>query len=504
MRRGSTADGRRPTRAVFAAAFRVAPLALSLAVLALCAAVLVAPVPAHASRNAELSIMDDQALLGRTQAQVDRALERMKALGADRVRVSAFWSDIAPAPTASSKPAGFQAANPYDARYNWASLDRVVRSAGQRGLRVLVSISTPVPYWASSRPRLKNNVWSPKPAEFAQFAFAVAFRYSAFADQFALLNEPNQGAWLQPQSVRRKAVSPHLYRGLVHAGYPAVKAAAPGATVLVGELAPSGRDDPGTTRPIRPLRFLREMGCRDARYRAVRDGRCKSFEPVPLDALGHHPYALFQSPYRRSRERDDAAIGDWRRLQQTVDRLVARRALDPSGRGRLAIHYTEFGYQTDPPDPFAGIPLSRQSRWLQDALYVAWRTPRVASLNQFRITDGRIGGKGPLAFREFQSGLWFANGRRKPASRTFPNPIVVRASGRSRLAVWGQVRRGAAHRITIQRRAPGAKRFRTLLRTRTAPVGWFHRRIPRRAGEYRYRWASEAGSGTSQAVRIRR
>ena len=478
---------------------RVGRLALMVAL----ACALGAPGSAHAARNAELSIMDDQALLGRSQAQVDRALARMKALGADRVRVSAFWSDIAPASTETARPAGFQAANPYDARYNWASLDRVVQAAARAQLRVLISVSTPIPFWASSRPALKNNVWSPKPSEFAQFAYAVAFRYASIVDQFALLNEPNQGAWLQPQSVRRKAVSPHLYRALVQAGYPAVKAAAPASTVLVGELAPSGRNDPGTTRPIRPLRFLRELGCRDGRYRAVRSGRCSGFKPVPLDALGHHPYALFQSPYQRSRERDDAAIGDSRRLQQTVDRLVSRRALDPSGSGRVLIHYTEFGYQTDPPDPFAGIPLARQSRWLQDALYVAWRTPRVASLNQFRITDGRIRGGGPLAFREFQSGLWFANGKPKPASRTFPNPIVVRPSGRTRLVVWGQIRRGQAHDVTIERRAPGSSRFRTVLRTRTAPAGWFQRRLPRRPGAYRYRWSGDSGSGASEAVRIR-
>ena len=103
-----------------------------------------------------------------------------------------------------------------------------------------------------------NAVWKPKPAEFAAFARAVAARYGAVADQFALLNEPNQGAWLQPQSDRSGSVSPHLYRALVRAAYPAVKAVAPKATVLIGELAPSGRSDRGTTRPIRPLKFLRE------------------------------------------------------------------------------------------------------------------------------------------------------------------------------------------------------------------------------------------------------
>jgi hypothetical protein len=444
-------------------------------------------------------MMDDQALLGTPIGQIDSTLGQMEGLGADRVRISAFWSDIAPAPTSTVQPARFDPSYPYAPEYRFAALDRAVGTAASHHLKVLISLSTPIPYWASQEPSKKNSVWKPAPAKFAAFAYAVAARYGAVADQFAILNEPNQGAWLQPQSIGGKPVAPHLYRALVRAGYPAIKLAAPKATVLVGELAPSGRNDPGVTRPIRPLEFLRQMGCRDARFHAVRSGRCKGFKPVPLDALGHHPYALFQSPFRRSRFRDDAAIGDWRRLEQTVDRLVARRALKPSGSRRFPIYYTEFGYQTDPPDPFAGIPLARQARWLQDAAYVAWRTPRVKGLNQFRLSDGRIRGKGPLAFREFQSGLRFANGKPKPALAPFPNPIVVR-----RGLVWGQVRPGAGHSVTIERRAPGSRTFRRVSSMRTNAQGYFQKRVAPRAGSYRFRWDEVVSRGVSQAVAMPR
>ena len=67
-------------------------------------------------------------------------------------------------------------------------------------------------------------------------------RYGAVADQFAILNEPNQGAWLQPQSLGGKPVAPHLYGALVRAAYPAIKLAAPKATVLVGELGDNPRE----------------------------------------------------------------------------------------------------------------------------------------------------------------------------------------------------------------------------------------------------------------------
>ena len=461
------------------------------------------PAPAHAAHSAELSMMDDQALLGAPQAQIDKVLGQMQALGADRLRVSAYWADIAPAPHARTKPSGFDARNPDDAHYRWAVLDQVVQSAAARGMPVLISISNPAPYWATTQPALRNPVWAPKASELADFAYAVALRYRAVADEFALLNEPNQGAWLQPQSLHGKPVAPFVYAGLVRAAYPAVKAAAPNSVVLVGELASSGRDDPGVTRPIRPLRFLRLMGCRDARYRPLRDPRCRGAGAVPVDGISTHPYSLFKSPFQRSIDRDDAALGDWRRLLATLDGLIAHGALKPSHGPRLPVYYTEFGYQTDPPDPFAGIPLRRQDRWLQEAAYVAWRTPRVRAIDQFRVSDGRIRGKGALAFREFQSGLWFANGKPKPSAASFPSPIVVLRSGRSRVLVWGQARPGGAHRVTVERRAPGARAFRAMSTLRTDGHGYFQVRVARRPGLYRFRWSDQSGRGVSEALGLR-
>src|SRR3954462_5075534 len=105
--------------------------------------VVVARAPALAAHDAELSMMDDQALLGASQEQADEVLGRMTALGADRLRVSAYWSDIAPSPHATTRPTDFDPRNPFDPKYRWAALDRVVSSAAAHGLRVLISISTP-------------------------------------------------------------------------------------------------------------------------------------------------------------------------------------------------------------------------------------------------------------------------------------------------------------------------------------------------------------------------
>ena len=99
-------------------------LSLSIALVALVAGALAVPAGAGASHGAEISIMDDQLLLGRSQGFIDRQMAIFASLGVDRVRVSAFWDGNAPSPNSRRKPAGFDAANPNDPRYRWGALDR--------------------------------------------------------------------------------------------------------------------------------------------------------------------------------------------------------------------------------------------------------------------------------------------------------------------------------------------------------------------------------------------
>jgi hypothetical protein len=460
-------------------------------------ALLAGATPASAAREAEVSIMDDQLLLGGSQAHVDAQMRIFQRLGVDRVRVSAFWDDLSPAPGSSTAPAGFNPANSSDPRYAWGALDRVVGSAARHRLGVMLTISTPAPRWATTG-RRRNKLWLPSPGLFGAFAQAVATRYGSVVDHYGISNEPNQGGWLQPQSTRRALVAPHRYRALVQAAYPRIKAADPGSVALIGNLASSGTGKRGRRAPIRPLAFLRSMACVNRRWRPVRRGSCRGFRPVPADAVGHHPYQFFTPPRRRSQHRDDAGVGDGSRLLRALDRLVRRGRIRPGRGRRLSVYYTEFGYQTNPPDPFAGISLRRQSRWLQEAAYVVWRTPRIRGLNQFRLTDGAIGGRGLAAFREFQSGLLFAGRRAKPAYRSFPHPFVI-AAGR----FWGQVRPGGAHTVSIQRRRSRRGAWRAVRAVRTSRRGYFSVRLRRRPGLWRFVY-TDGPRGASDQIRIRR
>jgi Cellulase (glycosyl hydrolase family 5) len=445
----------------------------------------------------EVSIMDDQLLLGAPADRVDRAMESFRVLGFDRLRVSAFWRDHAPAPLSQRRPGAL--------RYDWDTLDRVVRSAARHRLKVMITITTPAPLWATEEPGRRSPVWRPRADEFARFAEAVAARYAAQADQYGVLNEPNQGGWLQPQSSNGRPVAPHVYRELVRAAYPAIRRADPSAAVLVGELASSGRDQRGARRPLRPIEFLRELACVDRSWRPRRDGPCEDFEAVPLDALGHHPYQPFAAPDTESPDPDDAGIGDGRRLAAVLDRLVAADRLRPGGDGPLPIHYTEFGYQTDPPDPLAGIPLARQGRWLQEAAHVAWRErDRVRSLNQFRLTDGAlVDASGNARYREFQSGLYFADFGPKPAARSFPHPLVIRPGSGGRTEFFGQARRATAPGVTLERASQRTGPWERVRSVGTDARGYFSIALSRpEPGVYRYSYGAGERRERSEPVAL--
>ena len=475
---------------------RTFPCRALLALAAALVVVLALPAGASAARNMEVSFMDDQLLLTESPAQVNADIATIASLGVDRLRISAFWEQIAPTPASLTKPAGFNGANHMDPRYSWRVLDQVVLSAVRHGLKLMISVSTPAPVWATGR---NDRLWKPNVREFADFSEAVARRYAIFADHYGIGNEPNQGVWLKPQRDSRGLFAPHHYRAMVQAAYPRIKAADPGSAALVGELASTGRTGGrASTRNIRPLTFLRAMACRNKRYRPIRRGRCRGFTRVPIDALGHHPYSLLLAPNVRSISRDDAAINDGRRLVRVLDRLVRNRSLRPGRGRRLGIYYTEFGYQTNPPDPFAGVSLGQQRRYLELSSFIAWRTPRVRGINQFRLTDGGLTGIGTQRFKEFQSGLMFRDRRRKPAYNIFAHPFTIVGD-----RFWGQVRRGGAHSVRVERRPPRGGSFRRVAQVLTDSRGYFYFRLRgRRRGDYRYTYANP--TGRSGIVRVRR
>jgi hypothetical protein len=440
--------------------------------------------------NPEVGIEDENVVFGPQARQV---AAQWRALGVDYVRIQAYWDALSPASGSPTMPAGFDPANPNSPGYNWAPLDAAVSSVTSNGMRVMLTINQSGPRWASTEPRVKVKSWKPNPVRFAQFAGAVARRYGGIVHRYLLGSEPNQRVFLAPQfeckSRRCLPAAPHLYRALTSAAYPAIKAAARGSQVLIGELAPIG-SGPSPTSGLTPMLFIRELACVDARFRPLREARCRGFRPARGDGFGYHPYVNNRTPPDvPQRNPELAKIGDLPRLLGVLDTVSSRGRLKAT-TGRFRLYLTEFGYITNPPNRRYGVTLPQQARYLSQSAYIVWQLrSRVGLITQYQWNDDPF----------FQTGLRFITGIPKPAYFEYPNPFWVdTARGLARARFWGQVRPDAQRRVTIQVRPRGSRAFIPAGTANTDAGGYWvrdMRALPR--ATYRFQYVTAGGTVAS-------
>ena len=353
-------------------------------------------------------------------------LDEIQALGAKWIRVVLYWNDVAPANSARSAPEGFDAANP-DAGYDWTKYDRAIRDAHGRGLKVFVTLSGPVPTWATAS--RKGHTYKPAPTHFGRFASAAARRYADAVSQWSIWNEPNHPQFLTPQFVKNRPYSPTLYRALFKAGARGLRIGGEKGRILGGETAPRG-----TPRVVAPVTFAE---------RFLRGRKLRS-----LGGYAHHPYTTKAGPRYRPADGDDVTIG-------VLSRLT--RALDRRGYRRTGLYLTEFGIQSTP-DPFVGVSESRQAEFRSIAERIAYRNPRVKAFSQYLMRDDLPReGSSYARYSGFESGLRRSSGDPKLAYDAFRLPLVADRGSR-RVTLWG-----------IARPAPGRTRVRIEYSTRK---GW--------------------------------
>jgi hypothetical protein len=529
----------------------------------LAAAFAAAAGPATASPQQESVLMDDAETVYATPERLDARLAEIKALGFDRVRISVYWRLMAPSPDAQQKPASeYSASDPrFYGPQKWDRYDRIIQLANKHGLGVIYSLTSPAPHWATGTPEEGRtdveDTYDPSAKEFQDFVAAVGARYSGTwrdeSEQPALLpllppekkqsdplprvgfwsiwNEPNHGGWLTPQWLAGPGgkqlipASPRIYRSLVDAAWTGLNATGHGGDqILLGETAPRGLHNPGLTRGIRPLRFIRELYCVNSKLRPYTGAAAEARGcPAAFDAAGfagahpglfkatgwaHHPYSLDASPRTLDASKDDATLSGVPRLTRQQDRIFSLY-----GQGaKWPVWMTEYGYQTDPPDPTIGIPWSRQADWIDTATYLSYRNPRIASMAQFLLVDD-----GPLAsfpatdprhWGTFQSGLMTNQGKKKTAYESWKRAIDIiprrQRAGRP-LRVFGQLRTAAdGSRLTaeIQFRARGSKTWSSVARVTVGNARGFLDTFvkARRSGSYRVSWA---GGGVSRSIGVR-
>jgi hypothetical protein len=476
-----------------------------LAVLAVCVAGMLSAVallraPADVSSSSaagppprgplESMLQDDRELIYSRGPTVTRTLDQLRSLGVDRLRLTILWAAIAPRSQSSVRPAGFDAADPaaYPASA-WAPYDRVLRMARARGIGVDFDLTAPGPRWAmNGKPpaalATEADHYEPSAAAFGQFVRAVARRYSGAyrppgaravlprVGYWSIWNEPNQPGWLAPQTAtvdgRRSIVAARLDRGLIDAAFASLRGTGHGRdTILVGELAPEGDERAGVSRPVAPLPFLRALYCVDRAYQplagsAARAAGCPAgASPTAFAAahrglfaatgFAHHPYSFFLAPATSMSDPNFAPLADLNRLERALDQIFAAYAVPR----QLPIYLTEYGYETNPPNPYRGVRPALQATYLDEGAYLAWRDPRVRSLSQFLLRDSppdRAYPRGSVRYwSTFQTGLEYADGAPKPALRDYRVAIFVPVdtfAGGGAVSVWGMLR--AAPDGTVQ------------------------------------------------------
>lgn len=474
-------------------------LLLACAALAASAGQLAGPPPAAAASYSVSIMMDDNQLVYATREQRRAALDEMKQLGVEAVRATVLWKAVAPNPHGRRKPRRFNGARPgkYE-HHQWDRYDDLVRDATQRGMVVYLNPTGPGPRWAHKRirdPRAENS-WRPSPNQFRKFMTAVGRRYSGrYRDEnggrpvlprvtwWGIWNEPNQPGWLTPQAEKRRGAgwvvtAGELYRDLLVAGAKGLlKTGHADDLVMIGELAPLGTQKPAGRIPgVRPGLFMREMFCLDRRFRPFTGRRAEArgcskldrlsiLERFPRLAFAHHPYNKKRAPWRREPGRDAITMANIGTLPRLLDRIAARTGLLPP---EMPIFITEYGYETNPPDPLNGVPLATQAQWINEGDYIAWRHPRIFSNTQFMLYDAPPRDEHPrdsaLYWRTYQSGLRMSResgGAAKPALTAYKFPLVVRGQG-SNVRIWGQARfapNGARYPVLIQVKRPGTNNW---------------------------------------------
>jgi hypothetical protein len=480
-------------------------------------AALLVTAPANASRVQRSIFEDDQTLVLSSPTIRERTLDDLATLGVDTVHSLVFWNQVTPSPLSTHRPAGFDGSNPaaYPANL-WNRYDGLVRGAQARGMDLLLSPSSPMPAWASGcKASLKvRKVCRPNPTQFKRFVQALGTRYSgSYADEnegggvlprvsrWSIWNEPNQGGWLQPQATKRGALAPALYRQLVRAAILGLRASGHGSDeILFGETAPIGRSSgPAASRPTPPGVFLRDMLCIDSRGRALRRRSLDcggGFARLPVTGIAHHPYTRggSQPPTSRSSS-EEITISSISRLKAILRQAAAKRRIPK----RLPIQYTEFGFQTNPPDGLFGVSLAKQAAWINESDFIAWHDPSVRAVAQYEMRD-------EASLAGFQTGLRFLDGRLKPSWAAYRLPLWVARRG-SKLLVWGQLRPaadGAVEQVDVQNapRANGAFTSVKVIPVRSRK-GFFNVTLPKRAGVWRVSWTPSSG-GAAVLSRVAR
>ena len=526
------------------------------------ALIVVLPARASASATQQSILMDDQELIYSPPTQVVKTLEQLSSLGVSTVKVSLVWTLVGPDSSSTHRPR-FDATNPnaYPAGA-WARYDLIDIVAHELGMRVYFLIAPPVPLWAipahdpNQGPPLGR---APVLSYLHQFVVAASRRYSGTypnpyastpssssgttsvlgvplpvglpatgsaassdptssdeptslpaVNYWSIWNEPNERSWLNPWHSGKKLLQPSEYRAIVDTSWNALRSTGRRASsILIGETANVGI--------WQPLPFIRALYCvgnnfvpltgsAAAALNCPTSGNTSKFvaaNPGLFDGAGfaHHPYSFDVAPNRPYPDPSWVTLDNLGSLERTLDRIFA--VYRESRRGGVPVWITEWGYKTDPPNPFAHTTEIQQAEWTAEGTYMTWKDPYVQGFGQFLLVDAAPKPDkkpGSSAYwNTFQTGLELLNGTPKPAYQAFRLPLWVPDPRHgSRVTVWGQLRPADHDQLqygVLEFEPEGSSSYEQIREFQTASSeGFFvaHVAIPS-SGRLRIAWLSPSG-----------
>ncbi|MCH5645483.1 cellulase family glycosylhydrolase [Gordonia sp. ABSL49_1] len=236
--------------------------------------------------------------------------------GAQAIRIPAKWNLIQPGAKQS---------------YTWSELDDAVTAARAAGLSILMNLEGPAPVWAQkpgANPFANGNA-PDDPADFQDFAAAVAKRYSSRVTAWEIWNEPNLSRYLIPPTAAE-------YVPLLKAAYTGIRSAGSGQPVITGGTSSSRENTRDTT-------FISDMYALGA----------SSY----FNGIGVHPYTF---PYGIAQ---DPRYGDGGGAAVIYG---ARSLMVANGDSAKSIWITEFGFPTG--STTNSVSEANQSKLILDAI----------------------------------------------------------------------------------------------------------------------------------------
>ena len=448
------------------------------------------PSAASASSSQLSMIQEDRRLFNQTFEDPNEVMKEIRALGVDIVRTNLIYRRVYKSPRDRSKPAGFVTSDPNSPQYNWRYHDDLVNAARRNGIQVLMTITSPGPWFSTTNPgacRREVCTVAPKIGEFGDFAAAVAKRYAGRVDYYSIGNEFNLGKnWLTPRFKRSRGIKydfgASVYRKMWIAGQRSI-----------ARFDPSRRNRvffAETAAVASPVPFIRNALCIDDKGRALRGRRAKlqgcsgRVAKLNIGGMAVHPYNSGGNgtPRQRVRKTSTLTMNHMPRLHSLMRQAVRRRRI-PRNTG---VYLTEFGFQTKPPDRFSNVSLSEQAQYINEADRLFFGDRRIKTVNQFELND-------PPGLAEFNMGLRFVDGRKKPSYDAYRLPIVVTRRSSRRVEFYGEVRPhrilsgGPVARVSIQAAPRRGGTFTTVKTQLTNRRGFIRTNISR-AGAASSRW----------------